>query len=223
MKLNELLNKNTIVSTYVNVGSKIIDATINPLNKFMRHLLVVQGLDPNAQPGSSFRKKLSEAVDNVNDSNDFDEDFDLTWVGKSFFKVKSKLDTLNVSKSDFRRMTDLSKLTDISSESEDTLKTVRKEIDAYCESVAARTSVSKELEDTLHPRPKTIKAGSIKDALKVLEKYADKYEDMVKDVARESSTVYVSRQPNNLGNKKAKKPVKVTKSFKKGSFRRVSE
>jgi Asp-tRNA(Asn)/Glu-tRNA(Gln) amidotransferase C subunit len=233
MKLDQLLNKKTLLSTYVHVGAKIIDATVNPINKFMKHLLIVQGLDPNAQPGAAYRARLIKAIDQVDDSKEFDDDFDFSWVGKSFFKAKSNLNGLNVNKSEFQRMTDLSHFDDSPIKMEP-LQVAKNEINDYCENVAARTipdlsttqgrsdyrrKVVESFKNENHLKDE-IGSDSItklKGALEALVKYADKYDEEVK-----KETVTLARQPNALSDsKKAKKPIRVNKSFKKGSFRRV--
>jgi hypothetical protein len=111
--LVNFLKKNPeVLATYVVVSTKLVDRLVSPLNRFMEHLLVVQGIDPNTQPGASFRKALAAAIDGVDDSKEFQDDYDFGWVARHYEKTIKGLSHLNLSRDKFLKITDLSKLSD---------------------------------------------------------------------------------------------------------------
>jgi hypothetical protein len=111
--LNNFLKNNPAVLTkYVALGTAVVDATLAPLSRLMRHLLLIQGADPNAQPGEKYRKALAKAVDAVEDKKDFDTDYDFSWIKKSLDTARENLKNLKISKDTYRRLTDLSNLAD---------------------------------------------------------------------------------------------------------------
>lgn len=54
-------NKSTFVEKYVEVGIALVNIIVKPLSSFMKHLLVVKGIDPNTKPGSAFASALTGA------------------------------------------------------------------------------------------------------------------------------------------------------------------
>lgn len=113
--LKDFLNDNPdLLQKYVDGGVAVAGAVLVPLNAFIRHLLVVKGLDPDTSPGERQRQQLLEAVGSLFDENhskDFDDDYDFSWVHKKFEEARSQLKDLTKDK--FMELTDLSKLPSI--------------------------------------------------------------------------------------------------------------
>lgn len=79
------LDKEKLLKFYVKYGIKFVNLNVNMLNGYMKHLIIVQGLDPNAEPGSSFKRILNQAIDTGIANKAYEEDFDLSWVRKKIF------------------------------------------------------------------------------------------------------------------------------------------
>lgn len=113
--LKDFLNDNPdLLEKYVDTGVTVAGAILVPLNAFMRHLLVVKGLDPDTTPGERQRLELLQAVGSMFDENhskDFDDDYDFSWVHKKFEEARGHLKDLTKDK--FLELTDLSKLPSI--------------------------------------------------------------------------------------------------------------
>lgn len=102
-----------ILKKYVEGGVTAVGLALTPLNTFMRHLLVVQGLDPDSVPGEKQRLALLEALENFFEKRhekDFDPDYDLSWVQKRFEETRKTLNQLEMTKEKFMDLTDLAKL-----------------------------------------------------------------------------------------------------------------
>lgn len=110
--LKEFLNDNPdLLKKYVDGGVAAVGLVLTPLNAFMRHLLIVKGLDPDQDPGERQRRELLEAVGSLFDlthSKDFDDDYDFSWIQKKFEETRSNLKQLSITKNDFKKMTDIS-------------------------------------------------------------------------------------------------------------------
>ncbi len=102
-----------VLKKYVEGGVTAVGLMLTPLNAFMRHLLVVQGLDPDSAPGEKQRLAILEALEGffekVHDKA-FDADYDLSWAHKRFEETRRSLGQLGLSKDKFMELTDLSKL-----------------------------------------------------------------------------------------------------------------
>jgi hypothetical protein len=108
-----LSDNEDLLKKYVNSGVVAIGTVLGPINAFMRHLLVVQGLDPDSIPGEKQRLLTQQALNSFFESKhdkDFDEDYDLSWVQKRFQDTRENLKQLNLTKDKFMELTDLSKL-----------------------------------------------------------------------------------------------------------------
>lgn len=102
-----------ILKKYVEGGVTAVGLMLTPLNTFMRHLLVVQGLDPDSIPGEKERLALLEALENFFEKRhdkDFDSDYDFSWIQKRFEETRKTLNQLEMTKEKFMDLTDLSKL-----------------------------------------------------------------------------------------------------------------
>lgn len=108
-----LSNNPELLRKYVDGSLAAVTAILSPINGFMRHLLVVQGLDPDAVPGEKQRNLLHEALTNFfsqKHEEDFDSDYDLSWVQQKFEGTRKKLGQLGFTKEQFVGLTDLSNL-----------------------------------------------------------------------------------------------------------------
>lgn len=115
--VKSFLNDNPdLLKKYVDGSVAAIGAVLTPLNFFMKHLLVVQGLDPNAVPGEKSRKEFQEALDTYfgqDHDKAFDDDYDLTWIQKRFDETRNRLKQLQLTKEKFMDLTDISRLPSI--------------------------------------------------------------------------------------------------------------
>lgn len=108
--LDKLLENPAIKTSYVTAVFTAVDTTVNVLNKVMPHLLTVQGIDPNARPGSALAKLFNKAFEPKHEE-DFDEDFNFGPALKAFDKTAKKLSHLNITAKQFKELTDLDNLT----------------------------------------------------------------------------------------------------------------
>lgn len=102
-----------LLKKYVELGLSAVDMSLPPLNNIMKHLVVVQGLDPNAVPGERDRRTLEQQLHNSFnqiDARDYDKDYDFSWAHNRFQKTREALIGLNLTKDSFKSMTDLSHL-----------------------------------------------------------------------------------------------------------------
>lgn len=108
------LDSKEILNIYVKYGVKFVNLNVNLLNRYMRHLIVIRGLDPNSEPGTHFKKLLNKAFDYI-EGKDYDDDYDFSWAYRKYANVKDKLEQgkfdLNLKK--FNQITDISNLDDV--------------------------------------------------------------------------------------------------------------
>lgn len=114
LELKNYLDQNPDVrNVYVKYGMTLAKAATVPLNHLLRHLIFVQGLNPDAQPGSKdferFEISLREMFTAPHDQKSYDEDFNFTKAFNTFQQVNRKSD---LSKKDFYELTDVRKLSD---------------------------------------------------------------------------------------------------------------
>lgn len=252
MKLNSLTNflkgNPELLSKYVAVGFTLVDKTVSPLNKLMQHLLEIQGIDPATQPGDRARKALSVAIDHVDDSEEYDHDFNFSRFHGKYEKVKGALKHLNLSKDEYRKMTDLSKVDDVypalipqnSDRPELRIFEAERKTTNPLEDLEAFTKDLSPSLETAKPFTASgnLNIAALKDALKTLKKYANDMDnpsnsktELLKELSQkvkaagvEVGRVNVSRQPAMVGRTKVTKgESKVVKSFKRGVFRRVED
>lgn len=110
---NYLNNNPVLLRRYVNIGVNIIGAALSPLNVFMRHLLVVQNINPDSIPGEKVRKELSEAMSTAFEfkhPKEYDDDFNMDWLQKKFEETRNQLTGLQLTKEKFSELTDLDNL-----------------------------------------------------------------------------------------------------------------
>jgi hypothetical protein len=101
-----------VIKSYVNGGLSAISMILAPVNVFMRHLLTVQGLDPDAVPGEAQRELLQTAFNSIFEAThekDYDDDYDVSWARNRYKSVKEKLD---ITEDNYKSLTDLSRFND---------------------------------------------------------------------------------------------------------------
>jgi hypothetical protein len=112
--LKSFLSENPdLLKKYVGGGITAVSTVLAPINSLMRHLLTVQGLDPDAVPGAKDRAEFLKGLEAFFDDKhekDFDEDYDLSWVQQKFNKTRGTLKDLQLTKDKFMELTDLSRL-----------------------------------------------------------------------------------------------------------------
>jgi len=107
--------KPLVVDAYFKTGLHITYFTTKALGAYMKHLLLVKGLDPNTVPGEKARKEMAQALDSAftyRHESTFDTDFDFSWLHKKWEETAKKLKDLNLSEKEFTAITDLSRVQD---------------------------------------------------------------------------------------------------------------
>lgn len=100
-----------LLPSYVDWSVHILNLATVPLNKFLKHLLTVQNIDPNVNPGTRTREKfLAELNQSLNavHKKEYDDNFDFSPLYKKYSQVKDKL---NISKDQFDKYTNLNNAT----------------------------------------------------------------------------------------------------------------
>lgn len=107
------LQKNPdLMQSYIDWGTVLVGSALNPLGAILLHLLDVQGLDPNTSSIQKYQRELEEALGAVNDSKDFDTDYDLSWVTKKWQETNRGLKDFRLTQQKFRELTDLNDISD---------------------------------------------------------------------------------------------------------------
>lgn len=100
-----------ILQKYVDTGMTCISLAMVPVNAFMKHLLEVQGLDPNTTPGEKARRELQEVLDAMIEQHhgrDFDDDYEFAPFYQKYQNARKKL--IGLTKDKFKKLTDLANL-----------------------------------------------------------------------------------------------------------------
>ena len=103
-----------LTKKYVDSSVTAISHLLGPLNLFMRHLLVVQGLGPDSNPGERAAKQLQQAMSQAFTAHQksYDDDYDFSWVQKRFDETRNHLKDLQLTKERYLDLTNLAKLPD---------------------------------------------------------------------------------------------------------------
>ncbi len=113
-KFKTLLHKNPkVLNTYVNAGLTAVRLSLIPITGVMKHLILVQDLDPTATPGEKARNALYEGLRTMfdtRDNKDYDDDYDFSWFHKKIQETNSKLDGISLTKDKFHKLTDLANM-----------------------------------------------------------------------------------------------------------------
>jgi hypothetical protein len=234
--LTSLIKNNLeLRNRYVAVATVVADVAAKGLNKFMRHLLVVQNIDPDTQPGDMAYQHLSQQLNDFFDGKIEAEDYtgardDEAWLNKHFAKAQGKFKHLN--KEAYKKLTDLSHVSDRKEEeTTDTLQvslsngTVKEVIESLAPVYTASDQDKFAKLAAAAGKPIVKNDGSfdfnaLKDALHTLRDYASKLED--EDKPKEA--VYAARAQAAVGTSRRYPAfVKVVSSFKNCVFRRVED
>lgn len=181
--LNTFLDSNPeLTQKYVDTSVTAISHLLGPLNVFMRHLLVVKGLDPDTNPGERAAKDLQLAMSHAFSTHQksYDEDYDFSWVQKRFEETRGHLKELQLTKEKYLDLTNLARLSDEKADDGDF--TLSRTADAAV--VVKNNDPEKDLalvNEVAKPATKreiklTSEKGSYADAVKALEKFATKLE-----------------------------------------------
>lgn len=222
----EFLKKNpNLLSKYVNVGTAVVDAVVQPLNKFMRHLLVVQDIDPNSQPGNKAYQELSDQLDHMlsglPDQEEYTGPFaDDALLRKCLERAKRKFSDLD--EKAFRKMTDLSKWPDRKEDKVEPLQVSlsggRTIEEAMKSAKPVYTASDQDVFAKLAATASPTSTDALKEALEILAKYADKLEE------KPTEAFAVGRQATAVGSaRRYPSYTRVVRSFKNGVFRRVAD
>jgi hypothetical protein len=102
------------LKSYVGLGVKIVNLATSPLGVLLKHLIEIQGMDPNTEPGRRAREQFQRALDSTFEkfhNHEYDSDFDFSWLSKKFEEArKSNGQSFDLSKEEFRNLTDVSNL-----------------------------------------------------------------------------------------------------------------
>jgi hypothetical protein len=94
---------------YVDTSIVALNYLAKPLDLFMQHLLTVQEIDPQTKPGSRYQAALAESLNKTHEK-DFDDNYDFSWIRKSFQKTQNALPNLNMTPAQYHRATDIGSL-----------------------------------------------------------------------------------------------------------------
>jgi hypothetical protein len=94
---------------YVETSITALNYLAKPLDLFMQHLLVVQDIDPATKPGSRYQAALAESLNKTHEK-DFDDNYDFSWIRKSFQKTQNALPNLNMTPAQYHKATDIGSL-----------------------------------------------------------------------------------------------------------------
>lgn len=98
--------------TYVSFGIAAAYLATKPIKEYLLHLMFVKGIPENTQPGQRLRAEMSSAFNKL-DEKPYSEDFDLSWVGKSYKTVKAAFSDSDITPGTFRKLSDVSHLNSI--------------------------------------------------------------------------------------------------------------
>lgn len=108
--LKQLFAKHPELRTqYVDASITALNYLAKPIDLFMQHLLVVQEIDPQTKPGERYQKALAESLNKTHEK-DFDDNYDFSWIRKSFNKTQKGLPNLNMTPAQYHRATDIGSL-----------------------------------------------------------------------------------------------------------------
>lgn len=203
---NLLRNNPKLRATYVQFATKVVGTTLIPLNSLMRHVLVIQGIDPNSHPGDKLFRLANEAMDQIQDTEEYAEDYDFSWVERQWKKTAQKLNNINLTKERYRELTNLARL--------------EQDEPHNVQVVSPSTS--------LFDDEGNLNSARLSEALKTITKYAEDLEDMEdlhdeKPVKRTRKTVSKPRQPVSVDKAKTTKKAAKTENKFKGVFKRIEK
>lgn len=104
--------------TYVNAGLAMANWAVVPFNKLLKSLIIIQGIDPNTEPGLKqrmlFQQAVNESFDKL-DTKSYDDDFDFSWLNKKFEEARNSNGQFpfDLTKNDFRELTNIGNLQEV--------------------------------------------------------------------------------------------------------------
>lgn len=218
----EFLKKNpNLLSKYVAVSTVAINALVYPLNKFMKHLLVVQDIDPNTQPGDRAFQALSDQLDKLMNGSPDQEEYtgpfsDEKWLQKCLQRAKGRFSKMD--QDVFKQITDLNRWSDKKEDAPLQVTLSNGTIKEVMESAQpVYTTSDQEVFAKMAPSTDILTGNSIdsiREALKTLEQYATKLEPTEVVSPARCRTIVGSARRFPLH-------TSVVRSFKNGLFRRV--
>jgi hypothetical protein len=109
-----ILNHNPeIMKMYVGGSIHAISYVLVPLNAFMKHLILVQNLDPNSDPEAKKGQRLLQEMNSLFDKvheKEYEDDYDMSWALKRFEETRSRLKELQLTKERFMDITNLTRV-----------------------------------------------------------------------------------------------------------------
>lgn len=101
-----------LLERYVNIGMIFLNLAIKPISTIARHLITIQGLDPDSLPGEThLGKSLKELFDHVHDET-YDSEYDYNWVKNKLETIQKNKRWGDITEETFVELTDLSKLSE---------------------------------------------------------------------------------------------------------------
>ncbi len=108
------LNHNPeLMKRYVGTSIHAISYVLVPLNAFMKHLILVQDLDPNVDVEERRRQRDLQEMNSLFDKvheNEYEDDYDMSWALKRFEETRSRLKELRLTKEKFMDITNLTRV-----------------------------------------------------------------------------------------------------------------
>jgi hypothetical protein len=108
------LNHNPeLMKRYVGTSIHAISYVLVPLNAFMKHLILVQNLDPNVDVAEKRRQRDLQEMNSLFDKvheKEYEDDYDMSWALKRFEETRSRLKELQLTKEKFMDITNLTRV-----------------------------------------------------------------------------------------------------------------
>ena len=102
------------LKTYVRAGIIAANMMVMPVSAMLRHLIKVQDMDPDEEPGRHAHEVFQQALDacfQQYHDHDFDTGFDFSWFKKKFAEVRMGF-PLDLTEKEYHKITDVSQLQD---------------------------------------------------------------------------------------------------------------
>lgn len=105
------MNRPELMQKYVSTSVTALKYVLVPIKGFVKHLITIQGLDPDNSPRTRDLEDLRELLNTVHEE-EYDSEYDVSWVQKKFSNVNSKYGDLT--EETFVDITDISRFDDTS-------------------------------------------------------------------------------------------------------------
>lgn len=99
------LSNPKLLQSYVGSGIAITNVVVVQLNKLLKHMLVIQGIDPNTQPSLLLKKTFQQELEDCfcGIKKDYDKDFDHSFETKKFNRFCNKVKHVDLTIEGFMR------------------------------------------------------------------------------------------------------------------------